>query len=84
MAIGAFFVCDGLFEIGALMTLEAAGFGVFSVQRKLGLVVIESGFASHGFPGSRYMAGLAGAFERRVHERPAMRIGVAVLAAGKA
>ena len=84
MAIGAFFVRDGLFEIGALMTLEAAGFGVFSVERKLGLVMVESGVGSHGFPGGRHVAGLAGAPEGRIHESAAMRIGVAILTAGKA
>ena len=83
MAIGALFVRDGLLEIGVLMAHETAGFGVFPMQWKLGQVVIESRLGSHGFPGSRYMAGLAGAFECRIHEGAAVRIAVAVLATGK-
>ncbi len=83
MAIGALFVGDGLLEIGVLMTLETAGLGVLSVERELGQVVIESGFGAHRFPGSRYVAGLAGAFEGRIHERASMRIVVAILAAGE-
>ena len=84
MTIGAFLVCHGLLEIGVLMALETAGLGVLSVKRELRQVVIESRFGSHGFPGSRYVAGLAGALEGRIHEGAAVRIGVAVLAAGEA
>ena len=84
VAIGAFLVCHGLLEIGVLMALEAAGLGVFSVEREFGLVVIESRVGSHGFPGGCYVARLAGSLERRVHERAAMRIGMAVLTGGKA
>lgn len=46
--------------------------------------MIESRSGSHRFPGSRYVTGLAGAFERRIHESPAMRIDVAILATGEA
>ena len=51
MAIGAFVVRDRLLEIGVLVTHEAAGLGVFSVERELGQVVIESRLGAHRFPG---------------------------------
>ena len=84
MAIGAFIVRDGLLEIGVLMAHEAAGLGVLSVERELGQIVIESCLGAYRFPGGRYVAGLASALERRIHERAAVRIAVAVLTAGKA
>ena len=83
MAIGAFVVCDRLLEIGILVTHEAAGLGVFSVERELGQVVVKSGLGAHRFPGGRDVAGLARALERRIHERAAVRVDVAVLTAGK-
>lgn len=84
MAIGALFMSDGLFEIGVLMTLEAARVGVLSVERELGQIVIESRFVAHRFPAAGHVAGLAGALEGRIDKRAAVRIGVAILATGEA
>ena len=83
VAISTLFVRDWLHEIGVLVTHEAAGFGMLSVQRKLGHIVVESGFGAYGFPTGSHVACLARALRRSVHESTTVGICVAVLTTGK-
>ena len=70
-------------EIIILVALRAGCFGMFSVQRKFGFLMIEATGREDRFPTGGRMACLAGAPEGRILKSAVVRIGVAILAIGK-
>jgi hypothetical protein len=83
VAIAAESVLDWSVEIVVLVALRAGAFGMLSVQRKFGFVVIKAAGREDRFPTRSRMATLAGALERRCLKGSAVRIRMTILAVGK-
>ena len=79
VAVGALIMRHGLLEIAAFVTARASQLFMRSMQRELGLAVIEvGGQRPHQFPSRRHVAALA-----RRGERSLMRVVMAIAASAE-